>query len=145
MGKGAQPGVRKSRRNERCTVDPRCRPPQKRKTHTAKMGYRCKRNSAGEIASREASCSARGDKMLPHKHYDPSKTTRYMADETTVRTLFGIAATHRMHIKHINIKSAYLHEKFAHNGSETVYVKQPPRFNGTYKHQCQRGKLNMKI
>ena len=83
--------------------------------------------------------------MLPHKHYDPSKTTTYMVDRTTVGTLFAIAETHCMPIEHIDIKSAYLHEKFAHNGSETVYVKQPPRFNGTYKHQCQGGKPNMKI
>ena len=50
-----------------------------------------------------------------------------------------------MHIEHIDIKSAYLHDKFAHNGGETVYVRQHARFNGTYKHDCQGGKLDMNI
>ena len=109
------------------------------------MGYRYKRNNAGEIASRKSRCSARRDKMLPYKHYDPSKTTTYIEDKTKVSTLFGIAATHRMHIEHIDIKSAYFHEKFAHNVSETVYVKQSPHFNGTYMPQCQGGKLNMDV
>ena len=83
--------------------------------------------------------------MSPHKHYDPSKTTTHMADKATVRKLFVIKATYRMHIEHIGIKSAYLHENFAHIGSETVYVNQPARYNGTYKNNCQGSKLNMKI
>lgn len=107
------------------------------------MGYCHKRNGKGEIASRKSGHAASGDKMLPYRHYNPSKAIFYRADKTTVKTLFGITATHRMHIEPIDVKSAYLHEHFAHNGSETVYVKQPPRFNRTYKHKCQGPNLKM--
>ena len=48
--------------------------------------------------------------MVSHKHYDPSKTTTYMADKTTVRALFAIAETYRMHIEHNEIKSTYVHD-----------------------------------
>lgn len=50
-----------------------------------------------------------------------------------------------MNIGHIDIKSAYLHEICAHNGSETVYVKHHAIFNGTYKHNSQGGQLHMNI
>lgn len=55
--------------------------PGKTKLINLKMGYQYQRNSKGEIASRKARCSARGDEMLPHMHYDPTKTTTYVADK----------------------------------------------------------------
>ena len=109
------------------------------------LGYWYKRDPQGTIVKRKARCAARGDKMIPNVHFDPEHTTMYMADRTTVRLLFAIAASQKLHIEHIDIEAAYLHEPFAHNGRETVYVSQPPRFDGSFKHPHKAGKLDKNL
>ena len=52
----------------------------------------------------KARCSARDDKMIPHVHFNPEKTVTYMADKTTVRLLFAMAASFNMFIEHIDIR-----------------------------------------
>ena len=83
--------------------------------------------------------------MIPRVHFDPGKTTTYMADKTTVRLLFALAATFNMHNEHIDIKATYLHEKADHSGSHAVNVRQHPRFDGSFKHPHAVGKLNKDI
>lgn len=83
--------------------------------------------------------------MIPKVYFDPEKTTTYMAEKTTVRLLFAMAATFNMHIAHIDIKAAYLHEAFDYSGSEAVYVRQHPRFDGTHAHEHKVGQLNKNI
>lgn len=82
--------------------------------------------------------------MIPCLHYDPENTTKYMADKTTVRLLFA-TASHRLHIEHIEIEAAYLHDKFAHNGRKPLYVRQYPRFDGSLKHPCRAGRLEKNL
>ena len=77
--------------------------------------------------------------MRPHEHYDPEKIATYMADRTTIRTLFAIAASMNMRIEHFDITGAHLHEKYKH--ANRVYVWQPQRFDGTYKHRSTHGEL----
>lgn len=83
--------------------------------------------------------------MIPYVHFNPAKTTTYVADKTTARLLFALAASFNMHIKHIDINAAYLHEKFDHPGSKPVVVRQLPRFDGAYKHAHRVGKLYKNI
>ena len=104
-----------------------------------KMTYRYKRDGTGSITKRKARCTLRGDKMRPHFHYDPDKTTSYMDDKTAVRLLFAIAATYKLPLEHLDIEGAYLHERFKH--SRPVYVKQLARFNGALKHRGEFGQL----
>ena len=101
------------------------------------MTYRYKRDKDG--TKYKARCSIRGDRMSAHVHYDPEKTATYMADRTTVRTLFALAASRNMTIEHFNITGAYLHEAYQHE--KKVFVWQPPRFDGTYKHKATHGQL----
>ena len=77
--------------------------------------------------------------MRPHEHYDPEKIATFMANRTTIRTLFAIAASMNMRIEHFDITGAYLHEKYKH--ANRVYVWQPQRFDGTYKHRSTHGEL----
>ena len=77
--------------------------------------------------------------MKPTVHYDPDKTTTYMADRTTIRALFAIAASMNMYVEHFDITGAYLHEQYQHH--KKVFVWQPPRFDGTYKHKSTHGQL----
>lgn len=67
------------------------------------------------------------------------KIAMYMADRSTIRTLFDIAAAMNMKIKHFDIAGAYLREKYQHENR--VYVWQPQCFNGTYKHRSIHGEL----
>ena len=71
--------------------------PKQTKPIPLTMGYRYKRNDQAEITERKARCSARGDEMILHIHFDPEKTTTYIADKTTVRILFALAASFNVH------------------------------------------------
>ena len=77
--------------------------------------------------------------MTPRKHYDTDQVTTHMADKTTVRLVLAIAASRNWSLEHMDISSAYLHERFPE--TKPVYIKQHPRFNGTFKHQGQAGLL----
>ena len=70
------------------------------------MVYRYKRDSMGQIVKGRARCAVRGNKIIPYIHYDPKQTTTYMADKTTVRIFFAIAASPRQLIEHIDIEAA---------------------------------------
>ena len=59
------------------------------------MTYRYKRTPEGKIAKRKARCSIRGDHMKAGQHFDPKKTSTFMAEKTTVRTLLSIAAANQ--------------------------------------------------
>ena len=77
--------------------------------------------------------------MHPHIHYDPGRTATYMEDRTTIRSLFEIAASMNMLIEHFDITGANLHENYKH--SKKVFVWQPARFDGSYKHNARHGEL----
>ena len=103
------------------------------------MTYRYKHDPDKNTITHKARCSIRGNRMSPHVHYDPDKTVTYMADRTTIRTLFALAASMNMAIEYFDITGAYLHEKYQHK--KKVFVWQPPRFDGSYKHQATHGQL----
>ena len=77
--------------------------------------------------------------MKPNVHYDPKKTATYMADHTTIRTLFALAASRNMAIEHFDITGAYLHEKCRHKNK--VFVWHPYRFDGSYQHKATHSEL----
>ena len=59
--------------------------------------YRYKRNASGDIIERKARCAARGDKMVPHLHYEPDQVSTYMTDKTTIRFLMALSAQNTYH------------------------------------------------
>ena len=87
-------------------------PEQRKEIIPTTMTYRYKRDK--NPTKYKARCSIRGDRMTPHIHYDPDTTATYMADRTTVRTMFAIAASMNMKIEHFDITGAYLHEEYKH-------------------------------
>jgi len=46
---------------------------------------------------------------------DPNHVTTFMADKTTVHLIIALAAAHCLHMEHLDISGAYLHEKFEHD------------------------------
>ena len=103
------------------------------------MGYKYKRTAEGEIIERKARCSLRGDLMRPHQHFNPDHTAAPMADKSSIRLLLAIKAAHGRKAAHFDIKSAFTHEAYHYDAD--VYVKQHPRFDGTYRHEGKGGKL----
>lgn len=70
--------------------------------------------------------------MLPYIHYDPDHLSAPMATKSTVRLIFGLTAKLGLTMEHFDIKGAFLHEAFGYGG--IVYVKEPKRADGTYRH-----------
>jgi len=66
-----------------------------------------------------------------------------MAEKTTIRALFAIAAAIYLQLEHFDISGAYLHEQL-HN-AQPVYVWQRQRFDGSYKHDTDTGELKGNI
>lgn len=62
-----------------------------------------------------------------------------MADKSTVRLLFSLAAATNMHMEYMDTTGAYLPERYKH--PRPVYIWQRQRFDGTYKHAARAGKL----
>lgn len=71
--------------------------------------------------------------MQPHVHYDPHKVAKFMAEKATIRMMFAIAASHHLHIEHFDITGATCTKSTPN--TQPVYVWQPTRFDGSYKHQ----------
>ena len=62
-----------------------------------------------------------------------------MADRATIRKIISLAATKKWPIHHFDITAAYLHEKYPKENN--VYIKQMPRFDGSFAHPDHIGKL----
>ena len=56
------------------------------------MGYRYSCDKNGQVSRRKARWATRGDTMTPHVRFNPKRTTTYMADKSSVRLPFAIAA-----------------------------------------------------
>ena len=75
--------------------------------------------------------------MQPGTHFSPMHTASQMADKVTIRLLLAIKAAGRLKADHFDIKSAYIHEPFKHK--KPVFVKQHPRFDGSFKYNGKGG------
>lgn len=105
------------------------------------MTYRYKWSTGMQLLRRKSSAALRGDVMIPFVHYDPAHLAAPMASTSTVRLLFAIKAKLRLLIlEHFDITSAFLHEAFGY--SNTVYVREMRRSNGTFHHGNTVGILN---
>lgn len=103
------------------------------------MIYRYRRETEGNITKRKARCNLRGDLMKPGQHYNPEHRTTYTANRIAQILLVALHAYHHYPLEHFEVKSAYLHERYQHD--IPVYVKQIPKFDGTYRHNSQYGLL----
>lgn len=77
--------------------------------------------------------------MTPNVHFDPNAVTNHMEEKETVRPIFAIAATENKHLDQFYITAAFIHENNPPNFP--VYVRQLPRFGGTFDHRHKTGKM----
>lgn len=81
--------------------------------------------------------------MRPNVHFNPSDTAAYMADRSTIRLILALAACENKYLDHIDIDSAYLHEPY--DDPTPLYVRQPERFDGSFKHPKKYGRLRLNL
>lgn len=103
------------------------------------VNFEYKRDNQESILERKARFALRGDLMIPNIHYDPKTFSAPMADKATVRILISIAAENKWPLEHTDMKSAFIHTLFKY--VQIVYVSEPPRADGTYRHGKTFGKL----
>lgn len=105
--------------------------------------YRIKCDEQGEIDKFKCRCTVRGDKQIAHEHFNPDELSSAVAGKDAIRVGLSIAAEHNFHVEHIDIESAFLNDIL--KDTQPVYVKQPPQFDGTYKHPNCVGVLQRNI
>lgn len=79
-----------------------------------------------------------GDRLTPGVHYDPKATATFSADRDALRLVIAIASREGYELYHVDIKSAFLHERF--KGKAALYLQQLPMFDGL---PTQRDLVNM--
>lgn len=83
------------------------------------------------MIDRKARFLLRGDLMVFEVHYDPLKTSAPMADKSSVRLVTSIASQRGWILKHMDMKSTYIHTIFKY--LHRVYLREPDRVDGSYK------------
>ena len=118
---------------------PRNQVPKTAKISPVKLNMKIKRDKDNNIIECKTRCNVRGDLQKPNMRYDPARITTNVADRGTIRAALSTAAVNNCHAEHIDIKSAFLHEKS--DPSITLCMRQPPRFNGMQKCPNAVGKV----
>uniref|UniRef100_A0A5S6QZ02 Reverse transcriptase Ty1/copia-type domain-containing protein n=1 Tax=Trichuris muris TaxID=70415 RepID=A0A5S6QZ02_TRIMR len=97
-------------------------PPGKR-TISAKWVFKAKHDDQGNIHTYKARLVARGFSQIHGRDYD--ETFAPVVRHETVRILFAVAAMKKMHVRHIDVKTAYLNGKL----DEELYLEPPAGFD----------------
>ena len=53
-----------------------------------------------------------------------------MADKTAFRLIYAVTVANHLHVEHIDVEAALLHEKFKHE--KPVYIYEHLYFDGTF-------------
>lgn len=96
-------------------------PPDKRAI-TCKWVFKCKLDEEGRIHNYKARLVTRGFSQCYGKDYDETFTP--VVKHETIRILLGIAANKGLHVRHLDVKSAYLNSDL----EEEIFLEQPPGF-----------------
>lgn len=94
--------------------------------------FNYKRRSNGTIEERKSRASLSGDQMIPGVHYDAACTSAPMVDRIAARMIISYSADRGWKLEHLDVKSAFLHEDYGYH--KPVYIKEPARADGRYKH-----------
>uniref|UniRef100_A0A5S6Q5K7 Integrase catalytic domain-containing protein n=1 Tax=Trichuris muris TaxID=70415 RepID=A0A5S6Q5K7_TRIMR len=96
-------------------------PPDK-KAITVKWIFRIKANPENYLDTYKARLVARGFSQFHMQDYD--ETFAPVVRHDTVRTLLTVATTNNLHVRHLDVESAYLNSIL----KEEIYIIQPPGF-----------------
>lgn len=87
-----------------------------------KWVFKRKEDSVGKVTRFKARLVAQGFSQRPGVDYDAVFAP--VASQNTLRVLFTVAGHKRMNVRHIDVKSAYLHGRL----QEDIYMEQPRGF-----------------
>lgn len=104
----------------------------------AQIRFVYKEDDTGHLTGFKARVVYPGDRLTPGLHYEPKDTATYSADRDALRLVIAIASRDGFELYHIDIKSAFLHERF--KGKTALYLQQLMFFDGT---QPQRDMVHM--
>ena len=93
--------------------------PSNRKAIGCKWLFKSKRDEKGDIVRHKARLVAQGFTQKYGVDFD--EVFAPVAKQVTMRTLLTIASRRKMIVKHVDVKTAYLHGIL----DETIYMKQP--------------------
>ncbi|KFD59182.1 hypothetical protein M514_28639, partial [Trichuris suis] len=96
--------------------------PQGRKPISCKWAFKAKLDSQGRVHTYKARLVARGFSQKYSEDYD--ETFAPVVKHDTIRVLFAVAAARRLHVRHLDVKCAYLNG----NLEEELYMEQPQGF-----------------
>uniref|UniRef100_A0A5S6Q3I8 Reverse transcriptase Ty1/copia-type domain-containing protein n=1 Tax=Trichuris muris TaxID=70415 RepID=A0A5S6Q3I8_TRIMR len=96
--------------------------PPGKKPISLKWVFKVKPNSEGQADTYKARLVARGFSQRYGEDYD--ETFAPVVKHDTVRVLLSLAAAQKLHVRHLDVKAAYLNSPL----EEELYVKQPPGF-----------------
>lgn len=105
--------------------------PDNQKPIGCKWIFKKKLNESGQVIRYKARLVAQGYSQKFGVDYD--EVFAPVAKHTTLRTLLTVAARRTLQVKHIDVKSAYLHGEL----TETIYMKQPKGYHtGSQEDVC---------
>ncbi|KFD64371.1 hypothetical protein M514_23395 [Trichuris suis] len=96
--------------------------PPGRKAVTVKWVFKAKLNPKDQVETYKARLVARGFSQRYGQDYD--ETFAPVVKYDTVRTLLAVAAARKLHVRHLDVRSAYLNSTL----EEEIYIEQPPDF-----------------
>lgn len=99
-----------------------CDLPPGKKTISCKWVFKTKFNGNGQIDSYKARLVARGFSQRYGEDYD--ETFAPVVKHETIRVLLAIAAKRKLHVRHMDVKNAYLNGEI----DEEIFMEQPPGF-----------------
>ncbi|KRX50952.1 Retrovirus-related Pol polyprotein from transposon TNT 1-94 [Trichinella murrelli] len=102
-------------------------PPDGCNVISSKWIFNAKRDASGKIHSYKARLVARGFSQRLGEDYD--ETFAPVVKHETIRTLLSIAAVKSLHVRHFDVKCAYLNAELP----EKLYMEQPPGLEDTNK------------
>lgn len=96
--------------------------PPGKKAITCKWVFKAKLDGEGLVHTYKARLVARG--FSQHYGEDYDETFAPVVKHEIIRVLLLVAAHKRLHVRHLDVKSAYLNGKL----EENIFLKQPPGF-----------------
>ncbi|KFD64813.1 hypothetical protein M514_23025 [Trichuris suis] len=96
--------------------------PPGKTTISAKWVFKAKRNVQDHICSYKARLVARGFSQMQGRDYD--ETFASVVRHETVRIVFAVAAITELHVRHVDVNTAYLNGEL----DEELFLEPPPGF-----------------
>lgn len=95
----------------------------------AQVTFAYKENDDGQVIGFRARIVYPGNRLISGLHYDPKETATYAADRDSVRFVIAIASQCNHRLYHVDLKSAFLHERF--KGKVPLYLQPLLNFDGS--------------